>query len=265
MKKLTKIQKENLKVSLELICEETTSLSKVKKLAILLKNTNPKIEKQLETITEVIEKIQAVQDGDVIGLSAERLPETTDKQRKRKALILLLLKNWDSLGSEVTRLNDLYNVASTTGALSTQTAVKGSKIAATMKGPAGIITIIAAGIVAVGALLNNNAVEINVKNEGCPPIPAVSKKTIDIPGLKMPSDSIVNGDTDTIKVPGVNLEANINKSGYTSLSILGINKSFQLPYAYDDIIYNGQSLMDKNTTLELSKSESHELIIRCKR
>ncbi len=254
MKKITDLQKENIKLGLELLSEENTTLSKIDKLTTMLRNTDPKIDGQLEVINKIIEKIQVVQEGDVIGLSAENLPEKTKEQKKRKKLIILLISSWDSLKSEVTRLDKLYSTASTTGAL---------KVLTTLKGPLGLITIAAAAIVGVSIFLNNKSVEINVKNSGCPAIHMVSEISINIPGFSLPSGSIESGNTEVIKIPGVDVEVNIRKSGGSSFTALGFGGKFSLPSRYTDVIFDGESLMNRTTTLSLSENKTHDLVLKC--
>jgi len=98
------------------------------------------------------------------------------------------------------------------------------------------ISVVAAAIVAIGALLNNKSVEITVKNYGCPAISAINQKGIDIPGLKLPANSIRSGGEDIIKMPGVNVDVKFDNSGTAFLSVLGFKKDFRLPSNYKDML-----------------------------
>lgn len=263
MKKLTEDQKLKIKAGLELLCEENTSLDKIQKLSHLIKGTNHEIDKKLKTLLDIAGKIKKVQEGDVITLSVENLPEDNDKNKKRKKLILLLLSSWKDLSSEVSRIQDLQNVASATGIASKETLVKGGKIAATAKGPLGVVTVIAAGVVAVGAFLNNKAVDITVKNIGCRPIEPLIEQRINLPGLKLPSEAILSGGDGIVTLPGLDFTLDATQQGTILISALNFSRNYSLPYEIKDITYEGKSLMDKTTLIKLSNSKTHEVVVVC--
>jgi len=166
-------REEKIRTAIQLLAEETTTLDKLQKMATLVKGINPKIDKHLERSQKLIERIQKIQGGEVISLSLEGLPEKTKKQKKRKKLLLLLLGHWKDLRSEVERINDLR--------VSKSKAVKSAKILTTLKGPLGLITIAAAGIVAISSILNSKAVSVTIKNMGCKSIQPISSQVINIP------------------------------------------------------------------------------------
>lgn len=247
-------REEKIKTAIQLLAEETTTLDKFQKISTLVKGINPTIDQHLERSQKLIEKIQKIQGGGVISLSLEELPEKTKKQKKRKKLLLLLLGHWKDLRSEVERINDLK--------VSKSKAVKSAKILTTLKGPLGLITIAAAGVVAVSSILNNKAVNVTIKNLGCKPIQPISSQVINIPGLKLPATTINSGGQDVAKIPGLNIKVAINQGG-VNLSVLGLSRSYNLPGEIKDIIYDGQSLMGKTTQINLGSAKKHEVIIRC--
>lgn len=263
MQKFTKDQKEKIKTSLQLLCEDTTSIDKINKIASLIKGTNPVVDKHLVSVMSIVKQIQQVQGGDVIELSAERLPEDNEKNKKRKKLVLLLLSSWKNLQSEVTRISQLQELAATTGVASKETIVKTGKIVATAKGPLGAVTIIAAGIVALAGFLNSKAVNITVDNVGCPAIEPLIEQKINLPGLKLPSEAIEPGTQGTITLPGLDLTVDATQQGTVLLSALNLSRNYDLPYSIKDIIYDGKSLMGKVTEVKLSSSKVHDLIIKC--
>lgn len=264
MQKLTEEQKNKIKLGLELLCNSTTSLDHIQKIAQLVKGLNPKIDSKLDSITEIADKIQKVQEGDVISLSAEKLPEQTDKQKNTKKLVLLLLAQWKDLHAEVTRIRDLQAAASTTGVLSKTTATKAGKIGLTMKGPLGVVTIMAAGIVAVGSFVNSRAVTIAIKNEGCKPLGPFSTTAINIPGLMVPSDAIIKGESANIKIPGLAIKVDATNKGEVSLSALNYSKTIHIPYEIQDLVFDGESISGKTTMIDLSNSKTHDLFVKCK-
>lgn len=263
MRKITKEDKEKIKTGLELLCEENTTFDKITKMTGLLKGINPKVDKHLISILAVASEIKKVQSGDVLTLSAESIPDNSEEAKKRKKLLLLLTSSWKNLQGEIIRVKDLRDVASSTGLTSKETLVKSGKIMATAKGPLGVVTIIAAGIVAVTSLLESKSVEVSIKNVGCAPISPVLEQKIDFPGLKLPSSPIVSGSTDTAKLPALNLTVDATSPGTISLSALNLSREYSIPYGIKDIIYDGSSLTGKITEVRLSDSKTHELIIKC--
>lgn len=263
MNKLSEEQKSKIKAGLELLCEENTSLDKIKKLSTLLKGTNPVVDKKLQAVFDAVEKFQQVQSGDVITLSANSITEDNEQNKKRKKLLLLLISSWKNLHSEINRIQELQQIISTTGVASKEAVVKTGKIAATAKGPLGAVTIIAAGVVAVGAFLSSKSVNITIKNVGCRPIDPVIEQKINLPGLKLPSEVISSGGEGVAVLPGIEMSVDATGGRVISLSALNFSKSFPIPYEIIDITYDGKSLMGKITEIKLSSSKNHELILRC--
>lgn len=256
--------KTKLKAALSLLCEDKTTYGKVKDLSKIIGGLNPDLDKKVKKLTVTVDKLHAVKEGDVIDLTLENLPENTKKQKDRKKLILLLIKDWKNLKSEVQRLDDLYTSASSTGVLSKQSVVKTGKIAATAKGPLGVITIIAAVIVAGAKYIDSKSVTIEVINDGCLPIPPISERKINIPGLRMPSSIIGTNKSDTVKLPALKIVTSLIKTGEFCINVLGYSQNFHLPGEYDEITLNGNKLMGKQTEIDLSQSKIHELVISCK-
>jgi hypothetical protein len=258
MVKMSNKNKEKIKTALSLLCEDSTTLGKVEKVLALLPGIDPKTDKIISSSKEIIAKINQVGGGEVVELSLDKLPEKTKKQKKLKKLIILLLSNWKSLGSEVARINE---VVSTTGTAAT--GVKTGKILATMKGPLGIVTIGAAAIVAGSKLLSNMAVEVKVSNIGCGPIGPFISKEVNIPGLKLPNKAIVEGQDGLITIPPIKMIANLNR-GDSQISTMGFKQAFGLPSQYSEIIFDGQEMIGKETAVDLGSSKKHGLIIKCK-
>ena len=260
LKKLTEIQAERLKTARDLLLEPTTTLDKIQKVAELARGFSPKTDKHLEAIIKISGKLQKVKSGDVINLSLEEMPEKTEKRKKRKKMLVLLLAHWRNLGSEVERISGLTAKA---GAAGSTKAVETAKIAATAKGPLGVITIAAAGIVAVTSFLNSRAVTVAIKNEGCRPIRPISEKMIDLPGLKLPKTTIESGGEGAAVIPGINLTVTMNGNQAT-LEALGLTRDYGLPLEIKEIIYDGQSLLGRATELRLGDKKNHEVIVRCR-
>ncbi len=264
MKNLTQVQSERIKIAWGLLCEPSTSLEKVQKISELLKGFDPKVDKQLAAVSSAATKIDQIKKGAIIDLSLEKLPDKTEKQKKRKKMILLFLSRWRDLNSEVQRLNSLATAQSIKSASSLKDTkvIKAGQILTTLKGPLGLITIAAAGIVAVNNLLINKSVDVTVVNQGCRPIRPLVEAKINLPGLKLPSSPINSGSQDTARLPALNLT--ITSSGSNiNLTALGLSRSYSLPGEIKDIVYDGRSLIGNTTNIDLSSSKQHKVVVVC--
>lgn len=262
MKRLSELQNEKVTAALELLVEETTTFDKINKVCTLLKGIHPAVDKHIKTTSEIIDKLSKIQEGDVVSLTLGKLPENTKKEKDRKKLLLLFLKNWRGLKSEVKRINDLQK-QDVENATNTQNAIKMGKILGAMKGPLGFITIAAAGIVAISSLLNSKSVAITVKNAGCQPFTPGLQTSINLPGLKLPNQPIPSGGNGIITIPRIDIGVDETQMGTVNLKAVGISQSFSMPGEITDIIYDGESLRGKATTVKLGSSKTHEVIIRC--
>ncbi|HCC32190.1 MAG TPA: hypothetical protein DEQ03_19395 [Marinilabiliales bacterium] len=252
MKKLSDTQKANLKLAAELLCEDSTALVKVEKALSLVKGISPKAEKYLSSSIEIIAKINKISEGAVVELSAQNLPEQTKTQKHRKKLILLLITNLKDFKSEISRLQ----------ALQTTSAVGTTKILATLKGPLGLVTVVAAVVVVGVKLIDTKTTSITISNFGCRPIPPLTEKSISLPGLKLPDSTIASGGSDTLSIPTLPLSVSLSP-GSVTLSSIGLNRQFSIPLEYKDVVFDGQSLMNRQTDLKLSSSKTHRLELRC--
>lgn len=262
MKRLSPEQNEKVTAALELLVEETTTFDKINKVCTLLKGIHPTVDKHIKTATNIVDKLSKIQEGDVISLTLEKLPDNNKKEKERKKLLLLFLKNWRGLESEVKRISDLQKQDSG-NANSVQNAIKMGKVLGVMKGPLGLITIAAAGIVAVSSLLNSKAVAVTVKNAGCEPFTPGLQTAINLPGLKLPNHAIPNGGNGLVTIPGIDLTVDESQMGTVNLKAIGFSQSFSMPDDIQDVVYDGVSLRGKETTIKLGGSKTHEVIIRC--
>jgi hypothetical protein len=262
MKRLSPEQNEKVTAALELLVEETTTFDKINKVCTLLKGIHPNVDKHIKTATQIVDKLSKIQDGDVISLTLEKLPENDKKAKERKKLLLLFLKNWKGLESEVKRISDLQK-QDQGNANSAQNAVKMGKVLGAMKGPLGLLTIAAAGIVGISSLLNSKSVAITVKNAGCEPFTPGFQTAIKLPGLKLPNQAIPSGGNGVVTLPGIDLIVDESQMGTINLKAIGFSQSFSMPSDIQDVIYDGVSLRGKETTIKLGGSKTHEVVIRC--
>lgn len=261
MDKLSKIQREKIDAAYRLLTEETTTFGKFEKIRTLVKGLNPKIDKALTDASAVISKIRKIQKGEVIELAAEGLLEDTPQKKKRKKALLLFLARWKTLKAEVKRVREIYQSDGTK-------LEKTARVAHGAKGPWGLLTGLAVGAAAVGgvsAYLNSAAVSVIIKNNGCAPITPVVNAPVSIPGISLPSSTINDGGQAEAKLPPMTVAVDGSQRNLITLSTLGLTMNYELGEEGIDLIFDGESLVGRQTTINLGESKTHELVVRCPR
>lgn len=245
----------------KLLRGNTTTIAKFNSLRKLIKGINPKLDQALSSASKALAKVEQVKKKKVIKLVADALPEKTKRQKKRKKALLLFLKYYKQLKSEVKRVQKLLKSQSGQQSSLADKTLATSKIAALAKGPLGTITI-AATIIAAGLIaLKSVAVEVAIQNQGCDPINPQVSIPISLPGLSLPSQTIPSGGKASATLPP--LKFTVDARGQ---SVHLSAYSFNLNFAYSgrvDILFNGSSLINKNTQINLGSQKHHSLILRC--
>lgn len=254
---------DRLRAADKLLQAEGTTLAQIESVKTLLKGLNPKIDTLLTSCAKAlsnIEKLERLQKGDVITVSAEVLPETTEKEKKRKKALLLFLTQWKQLKGEVARIEkELAAHPSGQPKTGAQHAMSVGRILGLAKGPLGLVTLVAAGLV----LLNATSVKIHITNDGCSPVTPVTSVPIRIPGLSLPSETIADGGTATAVIPRLTVtvdgtdQSNIRLTGY------GLNFQFNLSGEGIDLVFDGSSLLGRRTTINLGEQPEHQVIVLC--
>lgn len=145
-----KEQEKRIKEAYILLTQETTTLEKFESIKTLIKGINPKIDTLLDSCAKAFSDYEKLEQGKVVELTLENLPENTEEENKRKKRLLLLVRCWNDLKSEVERVKkELESKNSQTQTESF------SKLLLKAKGPLGIITIAAIILVGVFAFLNS--------------------------------------------------------------------------------------------------------------
>lgn len=180
----SKDYQEKIKKAYVLLAEESTSLEKFESVRSLIKGINPKIDKLLDKCSKALSDYETLQEGKVIELTIDYLPQNTEKEKQRKKRLLLLIRLWNDLKSEVerakTELNNNKNQTQTESF---------SKLVLKAKGPLGIITVAAVVLVGTFAFLNSpkeNKVVIEENNKE-------TIKVIIVNDKKIPLDNLVIG------------------------------------------------------------------------
>ena len=141
----------------DFLSASSTTAEKIESLQELLQGINPKLDKKLEALAEIAEKIEEIQEKKVIHLTSKALPEKTKKQKKRKKLLLLFLKYYDELQDEVQRVK--LELEKMPHSSPTQKASGLAKVTSLAKGPLGLITV-GATIIAAGLITLNTSLTL---------------------------------------------------------------------------------------------------------
>lgn len=137
----------------QLLSQDSTTLEKFQSVVKLASGINPNIDQALDKAADALGKIENLSKGEIIELSVDALPEDDEKQKKRKKAIVLFIKYYKELKSEVERVQAKFEENSGQDSKSVNQQIStASRIASFAKGPFGIITIAAVIIVAVGGM-----------------------------------------------------------------------------------------------------------------
>lgn len=175
-----------------LLVEQTTTAEKLESLSVILKGLNPKLDIALQNCAETFTKIENLQSGDAVSLTAASIPANSEEEKRRKKKILAFIRTWEDLKDEVTRVKtELENSQGTQ-----QQAQSTGKIISFAKGPFGLITI--AAVLIVGFLtftnLNKNpqtqVAQIQTSQSEAT-APGSKIKVIVVDGKKIPLTEIV--------------------------------------------------------------------------
>lgn len=128
---------------------------------------------------------------------------------------------------------------------------------------AGAVAVVGA-VVGGLAYLAVSSVSIVIKNQGCEPIAPVVYMPIPLPGIDFPERPIPDGGQDTMRIPGLSFTVDGTTPGTIRLTALKITFTFTLADSGIDLLLNGQSLIGKQTTVNLGEQKTHELVMMCK-
>lgn len=235
---------------------DTINRSTFDSLKTLLSGINPKIDKLLASTSKVFKHADQLRKGDIIELTLEAWPEVTPEDKKRKKAMLLFFKFWNDLKAEVSRVEKEFAKSHQSGQGS---AGAWGNILGAAKGPLGIITLIAIGIVA----LRMTEVAIVIQNRGCQPIFPVTSVAVNIPGLKLPSEIIPDGGQAIAKMPPLSLAVDATSSSLVRLQMYGITYDFVLGSSGIRLVFDGKTLNGKTTSIDLASQKEHSLAILC--
>jgi hypothetical protein len=262
MSKFDQIKKINKRlVGLEeLLADKTSSQQKLKALSKLIKGFNPQLDEKLKKLIELENKIQDLKKGKLEAIVISQLPVKTEKERKYKKLLLLFFTRKKSLHSEIIRVRkdltkeypDLQSQAGTK-------LVKAARIGRLAKGPLGLITVVATGLV----LLQTSAATVTLVNQGCDTIEPTAYSRIKLPGVYLPQSPIVDGGQGEAKIPALKFKLSVDQNQVVRVEAYGVKLDFALQDKGIDLIFNDQSLLQDATELKLKPGSENTLVIRC--
>src|SRR5579859_2932975 len=145
--KIPDLQK-RMTAAFNLIAGPTTTIEKFEHARTLLEGVHPDLDAALKTCSEALDKIGKLERGELLHLSAEHMPETTEEQKKRKKALLLFIDSLKDLRSEITRVRTELAGFEHSSSLHQTKSV--ARILTKAKGPIGLVTLAAVAIV-VGA------------------------------------------------------------------------------------------------------------------
>lgn len=242
-----------------LLLEPTTSKEKFVHIRTLLKGINPQLDGVLERCAQELSTLDKMMAGDVVSLTAENLPEYTEEHKRRKKAILFFLGTWNKLKGEVARVESELAAADSVGTTGEKVS-HWRRIFNFAKGPLGIVTIAAVGIVLT---MQTVAVQITIKNQGCSTMTPSASLPFAIPGLSLPTEPIENGDSTIATIPGLTFTIDGTQRGVITAQALTFSMGFQFSESVQDVRLDGTSLLDKKTVAHLSEKKEHELVFVC--
>ena len=176
------ITREKIDSALRLLEEDSTSLEKAKSIITLLGGSSTVIDKRLEQLERVLSALEDVSEGDVIELSGGLIPAESEKEKKRKKALILFIRTWKDLRTEVERVR--VELDKSHGQSTKQQVGSASRLMIGAKGAFGLVTVVA--ILIVGGLLYFNSKKSSTVDLVSSPPPAASKtKVIEYQGKKI--------------------------------------------------------------------------------
>lgn len=141
--------KSRIEATHKLITEDLPSRQKFESIRTLIKGINPRLDELLETCSKTLTDYEKLQQGKVVDLTLENLPEHTEEDKKRKKALLLFLNSWRDLKTEIERVKLELNFKEK----STSQQLTGvAKLVKFAKGPFGILTIVAVIIIILSSI-----------------------------------------------------------------------------------------------------------------
>lgn len=152
--------RERMNSAFQLLTGVEISVNTFEHVRSLIKGIHPVLDKKLEICSKALDKLQKVQSGDIISLSAEGLPENDEKEKKRKKALLFFISSLKNLQSEIKRVgNELHSSQNS----SSNQIWSWGRIIKFAKGPFGLVTLAALVIVIALPLFSHKTNSMRIK------------------------------------------------------------------------------------------------------
>ena len=243
----------------DLLFDSSITSAKLASVRTLIAGVHPSLDNALAQCEKDLSTFEKMCQGDVVLVGAENLPEYTKEEKNRKKYLLLFIKSWRQLKSEVERVQKELDA----GGEGNSTSSEGSRWARVFrvaKGTLGLTTLAAVGIVLT---LKATAVTIVITNKGCGPI-ALAPLNISFPGFSVPKETIPTNGWAIAKLSPLSADIDATNDTTISIKILGFTGSYEIPNNINDIIFNGTSLLGTKTHIRLLDRKEHALVFTCK-
>ena len=135
---------QKMKAASDLLGQDMLSIAAFENVRALIKGLHPVLDGKLEAASKALHTLEKLQTGDIITLSAEHLPEESEKQKKRKKALIFFINCVKDLRSEVQRLETELNSSPKN---TTDSVLRVGRIVKFAKGPFGLVTLAALVIV----------------------------------------------------------------------------------------------------------------------
>ena len=239
---------------------DINAIQKLKAAARLAKGINSTLDKSLDQLFELEMKIQEIKKGKLGSIVADKLPEENEKQKKYKKLVVLYFSRRKQLKAETDRVRkELTKDYPKLQNQSAQQTMRASRIMRAAKGPLGLVTLVAAGLV----WLQMSSAQVTIVNQGCNTIQPSSYSNIRLPGISLPQAPIVDGGQGEVKIPALRFKLTVDANRLVRVSAYGIKFDFALGNKDIDLIFNGESLLDGATELKLKSGSQNTLVVVC--
>lgn len=251
--------KKRLTAATAIFNDASTPKEKLNSMRIILKGMHPELESHLMRAENELGKVEKVLGSELLSLSAEAMPEGTEEEKKRKKAVLGFFTLFSQLKKEITRVEQEFDAAESAQASGNP---KGpwEGVFHTVKGPMGIVTIIAAAVVVT---LHTTAVDVVIQNKGCSVIESPASFSITFPGVSLPDVSIPDGESAVAAIPPVPVTIDGTTPGILNISAVGFSGTYTIANRVSDIQLDGASLLGVKTEADLLKSKEHTLAFVC--
>lgn len=148
VKESFKETRKRLIAAYKLLEGDTISRKQFEALRKLVKGVNSDLDEALEKCSKALKKLELVSKKKIIPLSMKAIPEKTEKQKKRKKVLVLFLKRWKKLKRTVKKVGGAYESGESGQAESVGEQAQGlGKQLFLAKGKLAVLTAVAAAVI----------------------------------------------------------------------------------------------------------------------